>query len=146
MTSPDNDFFAEGRARYFDGHPGIREAQPRIYVKFRPAGSDASFLALLDTGAHYCILNTTAAELVGDQLVDNLGEFAVQTARGLIRGDLYRHTITLVAQEGESLDLDAVIFVPPDWEAPCYLGYAGALQFARFAIDPRYNLISFGAL
>jgi hypothetical protein len=78
---------------------------------------------VLDTGAHYCILNTTAADLVRDQLADGLGEFAVLTARGLIRGDLYRHTITLVAQTGKSLDLDAIVFVPPDWEAPCYLGY-----------------------
>lgn len=138
--------FGKGSARYFDGYPGAREAQPRIYVKLRPAGSDASFLALLDTGAHYCILNTTASEMVGDQLVDNLGDFAVHTAHGLVRGPLYRHTVTLVAQEGKSLDLDAIVFVPPDWEAPCYLGYAGALQHARFGIDPRHNRFSFGTL
>ncbi len=146
MTSPDYEAFGEGSARYFDGYPGVREAQPRIYAKFRPAGCEASFLALLDTGAHYCILNTTAVELVREQLADNLGAFAVQTARGLVRGDLYRHTITLVAQEGESLDLDAIVFVPPDWEAPCYLGYAGVLQHARFAIEPRHNRFCFGAL
>jgi predicted aspartyl protease len=126
--------------------PGFRESQPRIYVKFRAAGSDSSFLALVDTGAHYCILNTTAADVVGDQLGESFDLFVVETARGRLRGKLYRHTITLIAQEGESLDIDSIIFVPPDWEGPCFLGYAGTLEYARFAINPAANRFHFGGL
>jgi hypothetical protein len=101
---------------------------------------------LLDTGAHYCILNAAVADFVGDQLAESLGPFAVETALGRVWGPLYRHTITLIVEEGESLDLDAVVFVPPDWHAPCFLGYAGALEHARFAINPHANRFYFGGV
>ena len=60
-----------GAAEYFDSHPDLPESHARIYVKFRPEGVDRSivFLALLDTGGLYCILNQDIAELVRDDLV-----------------------------------------------------------------------------
>ncbi|MCP4654326.1 MAG: hypothetical protein GY856_02790 [bacterium] len=67
-------------------------------------------------------------------------------AHGRVEGDLYRHTITLVAEIGESLQIDAVVFVPLNWHGPCFLGYAGVLERIRFAVDPRNNHFHFGAL
>ena len=136
--------YGEGACRFLDGHPDIRESHPRTYVKFRPAGIEGSFLALLDTGAHYCILNTMVADLVRDELSESLGVFSVETDRGRMQGELYRHTITLIAEEGESLDIDAVVFIPPGWNGPCFLGYAGAMEYARFAVNPRTNRFQFG--
>ena len=135
-----------GTSTFRDSHPSMVEEEPRIYVKFRPAGLDVLFWALLDTGAHFCLLNSTVAKMLRDQLTESLGTFSVRTAHGPVRGDLYLHPITLVAETGESLNIEATVFVPPEWQGPSFLGYAGALDRIRFAIDPRANRFYFGEL
>jgi len=135
-----------GRSRYLDAFPGIREPQPRIYVKFRPQGIEASFLALLDTGGHFCILNREIVKSFQDRLSDPVQRTALQTARGLIEGDLYLYTIELISEAGESLDVPATIFVSPEWHAPSFLGYSGILDRLRFSVDPGVNHFYFGAL
>ena len=105
-----------------------------------------SFWALLDTGAHFCLLNETVTGFVRDQLVDGLGTFVVRTAYGSLEGELFRHGITLVAEVGKSVDIEATVFVPPGWKGPCFLGYSGALDRIRFAIDPRDSLFSFSPI
>lgn len=137
-------WFPEGASRYLDSHPGFAEAQPRIYVKFRPEGVDTLFWALLDTGAHFFLLNETVAGFLRDHLGDSLGSFTVRTAYGPVEGELYRHRVTLAAEVGESLDIDATVFLPPGWQGPCFLGYAGVLERARFGVDPGENRFSFG--
>jgi len=144
LFSEAEDSFAVGASRYWDAYPGIRESQPRIYVKFRPYGTELPFLALLDTGGHFCFLNRDVAALIRDQLTDRLREFVLRTAYGPIHGDLYLHTIELVAEEGESLEITSTVFVSPEWRGPSFLGYSGALEHLRFAIDPRKNRFYFG--
>lgn len=138
--------FPEGAARYLDTHPDSEDAQPRIYVKFRPAFVDFSFWALLDTGAHFCLLNETVAEFVRDHLSEGLGPFVVRTAYGLLEGPLYRYPITLLADLGKSVDVEATILIPSGWRGPCFLGYAGALDRVHFGIHPECNQFSFSAL
>ena len=137
--------FPEGAARYQDGHPDFKEDQPRIYVKFRPAAVDFSFWALLDTGAHFCRLNETVVGFLGGHLADSLGRFTVRTAYGLVEGQLYRHQITLLADVGQSVDIDATVLIPPEWRGPCFLGYAGALDHVHFGINPWRDQFSFSA-
>lgn len=136
----------EGISRYLDSHPGFPESQPRIYVKFRPAGVNVLFWALLDTGAHFCLLNEGTAGLVRDGLAEDVGTFSVLTAFGPVQGPLYRHQITVIAEAGKSLDVDATVFAPTGWQGPCVLGYAGLLERMRFAIDPRGSQFGFGAV
>ncbi len=138
------DILPKGRSLYRDSHPTLHESQPRIYVKFRPAGVPIVFWALLDTGAHFCLLNEEVAGLVQSRLTQGLGLFRVKTAHGLVQGQLYRHPITLPADVGESLDIDATIFVPPGWQGPCILGYAGVLDRVVFMVNPWGNLFCFG--
>lgn len=75
--------FATGGARYWDARADDAESQPRIYVRFRPEGVDSrrSFLALLDTGAHFGILNEEVALLIQDQLIEPIGSIRLRTAR-----------------------------------------------------------------
>lgn len=145
LTSSRGAFF-RGLSWYLDSYPGLVETQPRIYVKFRPEGTDSSFLALLDTGGHFCIFNQTVADLVKDQLTEGFGPVTLRTARGPVYGQLYSYKITLIAELGESLDVEATVLVPPDWQAPCFIGYSGALDRMRFAIDPQENRFHFGSL
>ncbi len=137
--------FAKGAATYADSHPGWKDPHSRIYVKFRPKGVDQLvFLALLDTGGHYCIFNEIVAASVSDLLTESLGATILRTAHGPVRGELFLHRVELLAEEGEDLDFEAVVFVAPDWRAPSYIGYTGALERLRFAVIPESNRIYVG--
>jgi hypothetical protein len=138
--------FATGVSAYFDAHPEIHDPLPRIYVEVQPEGMDDSFLALLDTGGHYCIFHPDLAHRLRDRLTDPLTSAGLHTARGLIRGELYSHRVTLLAQRGDPLDIDATVFVSPDWRGPNLIGYVGVLDRFRFAIDPGGNRFYFGPL
>lgn len=118
----------------------------RIYVEFLPEGTDISFLALLDTGAHYCILNNRVIDEIGDRLAEPVGRAELRTAHGLVRGVLYLLRITLIADQGDQLGFEATVFVSPDWRGPCFIGYAGALDRLCFAVHPRDNRFYFGPL
>lgn len=146
LLLPSGEPFATGVSSYLDARPEHREPLPRIYLEFQPGGADRSFVALLDTGGHYCILQPDVAAQVEDHLTDRLTPAGLHTAHGTIRGELYRHRITLLAQRGESLEIDATIFVSSDWRGPNILGYTGALDRIRFAIDPGGNWAYFGPL
>jgi len=135
-----------GAARYSDGHPWFREDQSRIYVRFQPEGAELPHVALLDTGAHYCILDREIATGIDRFLTEPLGQMELRTAYGTIRGDLHTHRITLLAEAGDSLDIESTVFVSPDWRAPSFLGYVGALDRLRFAVDPQLNRFYFGSL
>jgi predicted aspartyl protease len=135
-----------GAARYLDAHPRVQEAEPRIYVKFQPVGASSPHLALLDTGAHYCILERQLAESIGGDLTEPIGQRSIRSAHGVIRGDLHIHTLRLIAEIGEPLDVDAVVFVSPDWPKSSFIGYLGVLDRVRFAIDSRANRFFFGAI
>lgn len=130
--------FATGAATYSDDHPGWPDPHSRIYVKFRPHGidEDLAFLALLDTGGHYCIFDEVVAASVGDLLTDSLGSTSLRTAHGPVDGELFLLRIELLAETGQDLDFEAVVFIVPGWRAPSYLGYSGALDRLRFAINP----------
>lgn len=136
--------FATGAAVYFDVDPRRRDRHARIYVPFQPEGAPSAFLALLDTGASYCILNEEAASQTRAHLTGSLDQVELRTPYGLVRGDLYSHRIRLIAAEGEPLDFDAIVFIPPEWNGPCFIGYTGALDRLRFAVDPRKNRFFFG--
>ena len=140
--------FALGASSYLDAHPRGQEALPRIYVRFRPDGVERkrSFLALLDTGAHYCLLNAEVVDLLGDQLGDPIGAMKLRTVQGTLSGELYRHRIQLVAEVGRDLWVDATLFISSEWRGLNFLGYIGALDRVRFAVDPRANRFYFGPL
>jgi hypothetical protein len=74
------------------------------------------------------------------------GRVVLSTRLGVFQGTLYRGQVTLPADEGESLDLDATVFVCPDWPGPNFLGYQGLLQRVRFAVDPESNTFYFGRI
>lgn len=72
----------------------------------------------------------------------------------MVRGDLWegrlvRCSVTLVADEGDDLVVEATWFVPDDsdrhWNHPSFLGYHGSLQRLRFAVDPPSNRMWFAA-
>ena len=74
------------------------------------------------------------------------GRVTLSTRLGLLHGALYRVPLSFSADEGESLDLEATVFLSPDWTGPNFIGYQGLLQRIRFAVDPDANLFYFGQI
>ena len=133
--------FATGCATFAD--TDLTETSPKIYVRIQPANMPAPVLAQLDTGAAWSVLNAEIARRIG--ALDAQGEpLTLSTQTGKVRGKLVRAPVSLVADAGESIELDATLFVSPDWRHGTFLGYSGLLEWIRFAIDPYRNLFYFG--
>lgn len=136
----DGSAFATGMSSYLDGDPS--EAA-RIHVKVEFDGE--TVLALLDTGASWSVLNAELAHELG--LFEQDGESATISSRvGDIKGKLVTATTTLVAEEGESIEVESIVFVSSEWPEGNFIGYSGLLERIRFAIDPGSNAFFFGAL
>jgi predicted aspartyl protease len=146
LLKPSGQAYATGAARYLDFRPGRREPLPRVYVEFLPDGAADSFLALLDTGAHYCILSPEVVAEIRDHLADSVGRTELLTPYGTVRGELHIHRIVFIASEGESLAVDATVLVSPDWAGPNFIGYTGCLDRLCMALSPSDNRFLFGSL
>src|SRR5689334_9377381 len=107
----DADAYSCGRATFHDGLPSEAGASARIYVRIAVEGIAEPFLALLDTGAEWSVLTKEIADEIG--LVDADGEeTTLSHRRGTTRGKLVRTTVTMLADEGAALDIEATVFVP----------------------------------
>ena len=144
MLILDGEPFTSGRSRFFDQHPRFPEPSAKVFVQVKFAGLAGTWIAQVDTGADYSILEVdVAADL---DLLDLQGPWTrLSTRLGVLAGQLIRLPVTLMADEGESLDLvDAIFFVSPDWRGGTFLGYTGFLDQLRIALDSPANLFYFG--
>ena len=139
----DRSVFATGKSRYHDEAPGIPAETASVHVQVEFDG--VRVLATLDTGAAWSVLN---AELAANlDLFDRDGPAqTISTRIGTIQGKLVRAMTTLVAEDGDSVDVDSTVFVSPDWPAGNFIGYTGLLERIRFAVDPGTNAFLFGGL
>lgn len=113
-------------------------------MRVEPEGFGAPVLAQLDTGAAWSILDSEIAEEL--QLLDGHGEpIEISTRLSAIQGRLENVTITILAEAGESLEVNAMMFVSRDWPDRTFLGYTGLLERIRFALDPQVNDFHFGS-
>jgi predicted aspartyl protease len=136
--------FTTGRATYRDVHPHSRSTKSAIYVQVAlPIDPGISLYAILDTGTPYCIFETEIMEALGLFPMDS-GSLPLKTAYGSFSGTIQRTALRLVAEQGDSLDIDASVFVTDDWTYGNFLGYSGLLERIRFAIDPQTNSFYFG--
>lgn len=106
-----------------------------VAVRCRIDGANDNFAALLDTGAEWSVLGGALAESLLRQ--EDLGLFvAMHTRLGRIEGRLQRLLVTLLANDGQELQVPATVLLAPDWSGPPVLGYRGFLERLRFALDP----------
>lgn len=143
LVLPDGVLFARGRARFTDDLPSGQEQTPKIYIKLEAQALDGLIVAQLDTGSSWTVLDVEVAEAM--DLLDGDGEVASMATRfGRLTGRLERTQIRIVADEGDSLEIDATVWVSREWPAGNFIGYAGLLERVRFAVDPSTNTIYFG--
>ncbi len=142
--------FASGVIYYQDSYPG-QEQSARIVFPIVVAQT-VPLLTIIDTGAPWCILDPTMMSDLGLIREENYLSETTIVIRGIYyQGRLQRTDITLPADEGENLDIEATVFVPrlaPDesWVHPNFIGLDGLLNRIRFAVDPAENAFYFGPL
>lgn len=103
-------------------------------------------MAVVDTAAPWCIFKPILGDFIRARQSPADENIGLSTRLGVIYGDLYRWPITLPAEEGENLEVEATIFLSPEWRGENFVGYQGLLQRIRFAVDPGANLFYFGDL
>lgn len=92
--------------------------------------------ALLDTGAQWSVIGGEVAEALEGELHDSGIEIKMETRFGNYVGRLCRLEVTLEADEGDALLVEATVLVLPEWPGPVVLGYRGFLERIRLGLDP----------
>lgn len=138
--------FATGRAPYFDHNGQAQDPFARIFLEVRPGFLPLPVLAMVDTAAPWCIFEPRIGAFVRENFHWVSKGVPLSTRLGTFRGDLYRVPLFFEAFDGEPLDVEATVFVSPDWPGDNFLGYEGLLQRIRFAVDPEVNLFYFGRI
>jgi hypothetical protein len=109
--------------------------------------------AVLDTGAPWCVLNPEEAVALNlNERVDCGTSGTPLRLRGMsYHGRLCRIPVSLNAERGKGMTVEATVFVPTltpgeSWLHPNFLGLDGLLNRLRFAIDPEQNHFFFAPL
>lgn len=143
LKTLDGASFATGRTRFLDEDSTAYEGSAKIFVKIEPSNLGFPVLAQLDTGCPWSILKPEIAEAM--QLTNEEGQPETLSTRfGSTEGQLKRTNITILADDGDSIEIEATVFVPTEWTAGNFLGYGGLLERVRFAVDPQENFFYFG--
>ena len=101
---------------------------------------------MVDTAATWCVLEGALASVFANRDAILVQRQVISSRLGDYIGDLCRAPITLLADEGESLAVEATIFVCPEWSGPHVIGYNGLLERIRFARRSFLELVLFRAL
>lgn len=137
--------FTVGWAHYSDVSPTSSNDVGKIWIWVRHAEHSgmSPFLAEVDTGAPWTLLNSELLDAFG--LLDAEGESATtRTALGPISGPLVRTTLVLESHAGREVLVDATVLASKDWTGPNLLGMIGFLERIRFAVDPFEQKFHFG--
>lgn len=151
LSFSNGDKFSTGSTLY-DYRPATRDERfERIMLQVQIEGIMTE--AFVDTGGVYLVCTPEIAQQANLQARSLFSpDPEVILLRGVhIAGDLFRVTLTLLADYGEGVNIEATAFVPRrearvDWaDFPCILGMHGCLERLRFAIDTLNTCFYFGA-
>ena len=136
--------FASNVARYYEEDPSLESDQTSIHVQIIIQGDiEIATFARLDPATPWVVLNAELTNTLG--LGASGPDATLRTNAGRMKGTLERYPILLAAEEGQSLEIDATLFVCSEWRRGNFLGYTGLLERIRFAIDPASQLFYFGS-
>lgn len=137
--------FAYGVADYYTEDPSLSTTQTSVHVNIvLEGGLSIATTARLDPATPWVVLNAELNRTIGLRATGE--KYELYTLEGRMRGSLERFPITLPAQDGDALEIDATLFVCDDWTRGNFLGYSGFLERIRFALDPHYCRFYFGPL
>ena len=146
----DGQKFATGSVPYSYRPETEHQDIPKLFLQVQIEGQDLE--ALVDTGAQFFICPPDVAKLLKLHETDSSATEALRIRGERIEGTLHRITLTLLAEEGESLSVEATAFVPKTSEEyklgpiPSFLGLFCCLERLRFAVDPSTETFYFGPI
>ena len=145
------EIFAGGSTPYVYRPANDRETSPRIILPVSIENFETT--GFVDTGGVYLLLSPEIADNLGLRPEDGIPTEPLVFRSSRLQGALHRVSLTLPAEQGESLIRDVLAFVPQqtalqEWPSdfPCVLGMLGCLERLRFAIDPARDTFYFGEL
>lgn len=123
------------------------DQSPRIHLAVQIEGFETT--AFVDTGGVFLICPPDVARAAGIDTTGGIPATPLLLRSNRIDGVLQRVNLTILAQNGENVIIDATAFVPhPEQEwiqnFPCILGMQGCLERLRFAVDPQTDTFYFG--
>lgn len=146
LTLADGAVFARGSTRFSRSViPG--STLPRIFIDVAVEG--VVTIAAIDTGGAYLVCEPQVARKAGLRPASSLGRQIVNIRGQSYPGHVYRQGIEILAQRGEVLRFQGIVFVPElapgeTWGLPSIMGFQGMLEFIRFAVDPLDDTFFFG--
>ena len=145
MLTLDGEEFASGVSTYLEEDPSLNSPEPSVHVRISVQGDvPIEALARLDPATPWVVLNSELNRRLRLP-EDSLDIVELRTAIGLKRDFLERFPITLQAEQGDNLEVDATLFICDDWPGANFLGYRGFVQRIRFAVDPFNRKFYFGS-
>jgi hypothetical protein len=140
--------FAQGACKFLYRPVTSGETAPRIIVEIQIEGIEAQ--AIVDTGGAYLVCDPQIADLLDLDPTHALDTDRLHIRGFSVPGSIHRVLLTLMADEGESMELEVTAFVPRSnhlhWDLPSFMGLGGCLERLRFAIDPATDTFYFGTL
>lgn len=146
----DGQKFATGSVPYSYRPETEHQDIPKLFLQVQLEGQDIE--ALVDTGGQFFICPPDVAKLLKLHETDSSATEALRIRESRIEGTLHRVTLTLIAEEGESLSVEVTAFVPKASEEyklgpiPSFLGLFCCLERLRFAVDPATETFYFGPI
>lgn len=140
LSFPDGEPFVTGRADCEIGPAGPDEISNRIILRVEIGGINTN--AVLDTGSPYVVCSPellNILELSPSDSIDKIPSFSIRGRR--YSGYVYPLVVSFPASDGETLDVEASVFVPDmnrpeEWGSlPMFIGLTGCLERMRFAFD-----------
>ena len=115
----------------------LREIPGKLGVTARLGDADEAreFQFALDTGSQWSVLRADVASTLGLP-VDDVQSVEMKSWRGPVRGPLVPCVPLLLHATPCPLLVEVTFLVAVDWSGPNVLGWQGALDKLRFALDP----------
>jgi len=149
LRFPDGCCFSQGACTFLYRPATDRDVSPRIIVPV--VIETIETLAIVDTGGVYLVCDPQLAEGMNFDPSERLYAVKLNIRGRVLRGDVYRVSLTLKAEDGHGSEIEATAFVPrlgpgQIWPWPSFMGLQGCLERLRFAIDPGTNTFYFAPL
>jgi hypothetical protein len=146
-------FFADGSSFVTGSQSHVfyapTPAEPKARLVLRVALEGLLTQAMVDTGGLYLFCMPSVVRALNLNAAQALGAQTILFRDERVRGALHRLTLTLLAEDGEDMQLDVTAFAPDASyegvpELPSIMGLHGCLERVRFAFDPVTDTFYFG--
>lgn len=143
--------FKEDRSQWSVGYSGYfpdfryNNHNLLVGIKFSFGEKYTNIYGLLDTGSEWVVFSKELVDNFGIELEENPDLLkTIHTRFGSITGYLNRLPLTIIAENGNSLPMQATCLISDHWYGPPVIGWRGCLERIRFALDPSLDIFYFG--